>query len=124
MDEQKQFVTLADLCKEDATRDQAETFLPRYNAYIRHRTRVPLSMLLKAQSRFRMGQKRADSEGYFIYLLRYLLLNPRVETDEQARTLLHADGQVMMDIIGQAVNTDFEEDEDAADEAGESPGFV
>lgn len=120
MDEQKQFVTLADLCKEDATRDQAETFLPRYNAYIRHRTRVPLSMLLKAQSRFRMGQKRADSEGYFIYLLRYLLLNPRVETDEQARTLLHADGQVMMDIIGQAVNTDLEEDEDAADEAGES----
>lgn len=121
---EKRFITLAELCKEDATRDQAETFLPRYNAYIRHRTRVPLVMLLKAQSRFHIGQKRPDSEGYFIYLLRYLLLNPRVESDEEARALLYADGQVMLDIIGQAVNADIEEDADAGDDAGESPDSV
>lgn len=121
MNEERRFVTMAELCKEDVERDQAETFLARYGAYIRHRTRVPLNMLLKAQGRFRIGQKRPDTEGYFVYLLRYLLLNPRVESDDEARTLLHADGQVMLDIIGQAVNADIEEDADAVDDAGESP---
>lgn len=116
---ERRFITLAELCKEDAERDQTETYLPRYEAYIRHRTRVPLNMLLKAQSRYRLGQKRADTEGYFVYLLRYLMLNPRITTDEEARALLHADGQVMMDIIGQAVDTDVEEDADAVDGAGE-----
>ena len=116
--EVKQFVTLEQLCSEDAQRDQAEKYLERYGGWIRYRTRVPLDMLLRAQRRF-MGGKKKDNEGFFIYLLRYLLLSPRVDTDEQARSLLKADGRMMVEIIGDAVGNVSDMQEEAADEAGE-----
>jgi len=116
--EVKQFVTLEQLCSEDAQRDQAEKYLERYGGWIRYRTRVPLDMLLRAQKRF-MGGKKKDNEGFFIYLLRYLLLSPRVDTDEQARSLLKADGRMMVEIIGDAVGNVSDMQEEAADEAGE-----
>lgn len=116
--EVKQFVTLEQLCSEDAQRDQAEKYLERYGGWIRYRTRVPLDMLLRAQKRFMSGKKK-DNEGFFVFLLRYLLLSPRVDTDEQARALLKADGRVMVEIIGQAVGNVSDMQEEAADEAGE-----
>jgi hypothetical protein len=118
MDEEKQFVTLEELCSEDVERDQAETYLERYDAWIRYRTRVPLDMLLKAQSRYKVGRKGGNVEGYFVHLLRYLLINPRVEDDQQARALLKADGGVMLDIINSAVNISSLRQE-AEEEAGE-----
>jgi len=116
--DEKQFVTLEQLCSEDAQRDQAEKYLERYGGWIRYRTRVPLDMLLRAQRRF-MGGKKKDNEGFFVFLLRYLLLNPRIETDEEARALLKADGRVMVEIIGDAVGDVSDMQEEAADEAGE-----
>ena len=116
----KEYVTLEDLCGEDPDRDIAETPLERYGGkLIKHRTRVPLNLLIKAQQRYMQGRRRKDMQGYFVHLLKYLLIKPRVETHEQAQALLHADGKVMLDIIGQAVGN-VEQMMEEADEAGEA----
>ena len=114
-----EYITLEELCSEDPERDQAEKFLERYGKSIRYRTRVPLDMFLRAQKRYMSGKKK-DSEGFFVFLLRYLLLNPRVENDQQARALLKADGRVMLEIIGEAVGDVSDLEQEVDEEAGES----
>ena len=114
----KKFATLADLCGEVPERDHEETFLPRYEMWIKHRVRVPLDMLLRAQKRFMSGRKK-NIEGYFVHMLKYLLLNPRITNDGDAQQLLKADGKVMLDIIGGAIGDVSDLAEEAEFEAGE-----
>ena len=118
-DKDVEYITLDELCSEDPERDQAEKFLERYGKSIHYRTRVPLDTFLRAQKRFMSGKKK-NTEGFFVFLLRYLLLNPRIENDQQARALLKADGRVMLEIIGEAVGDVSDMQEAADDDAGES----
>lgn len=115
--ESKRYVSLEDLCGEVPERDQAETFLPRYDGYVKHRTRVPLDLLLKFQERFMSG-KRKDVSGFFAALLQYLLLSPRVDP-AQAQLLMKADGRVMLEIVNGAVGDIASMAQESEDEAGE-----
>ncbi|HIP95658.1 MAG TPA: hypothetical protein EYH32_00400 [Anaerolineae bacterium] len=118
VEERKEYVSLEELCEERVGRDIVETFLPRYGKYIKHRARVPLDVLLRAQRRFMSG-RRKDVEGFFVFLLRYLLVKPRIEDDRQAKALLKADGRVMLEIIGQAIGNVSDMVEEVEPEAGE-----
>jgi hypothetical protein len=117
-EEGKEYVSLEELCDERPDRDIVETFLPRYGKYIKHRARVPLDLLLRAQRRFMSG-RRKDVEGFFVFLLRHVLIQPRIENDRHARALLKADGRVMLEIIGQAIGNVGDLAEEVESEAGE-----
>lgn len=118
--EVKRYVTLADLCGEDAERDQEEMFLARYDGWIRFRVRIPLTIILQSRKRFKMGTSNEDTEGYFAHLLKYLLLNPKVEDAKEARALLQGDGGVLMSIVNRALQSLSTAESEATAESGES----
>lgn len=116
----REFVLLADLCGEDPVRDHEEVFLKRYGKWIKYRIRIPLTIILQSRKRFKMGSANEDTEGYFAHLLRYLLLNPQVPSDKEARALLQGDGGVLMSMVNRALQSLSEAEPEATAEAGES----
>ena len=118
MSDEKRYVTVEELCGEVPERDHADTYLEQYDAWIRHRTRAPLDLVLKLQGRYMSGKRKRTRE-FFAEMLRYLILKPRIESDQQLQALMKGDAKVLIDIVGQAIGDVGDLREEVEEEAGE-----
>ena len=77
---------------------------------IRFREFIRMERLLQLQTRFGMtgGRSRRNSKGFFIAILKEVLVEPAVKTKQDERLVMKSNSKVLMDIVGDVLGADDE----------------
>lgn len=88
-------------------------YIDKYRKWIEYLDRVPLDEMVKIQARY-LGGGRKDMAGYMIAVLKYVMITPKVTSDN---VLMKADSGLLLTIVGDVVNQ--KEADDMRDGLGE-----
>jgi hypothetical protein len=113
------FATFEDLCEGARYVDK---FYPQIGGKVSFRTYIPLDKLLQMQARHGMlgGRGRRDSKGFLVAVLKEVLINPRVDTQDKERLLLKSHASVLLDILGEVLGTQEETFRTVVQDLGEA----
>ena len=71
---------------------------------------IPMERLLQLQTRFGMtgGRGRRNSKGFFIAILKEVLITPAIKSKADERLVMKSNSKVMMDIVGEVLGAEDE----------------
>jgi len=77
---------------------------------VQFREFIPMERLLELQTRFGMtgGRGRRNSKGFFIAILKEVLVSPAIKTKADERLVMKANSKVMMDVVGEVLGAEDE----------------
>lgn len=100
-DNSTDFVTWDDLSTVKTTRLPLAKYGGKIVEFLNY---IPLEDMAELQAKF-MANNRKDYLGFSTAVLKYVMVNPPLKTDESVRAARKADSGVLLEIIGRVTST-------------------